>query len=248
MQETINVVDKSNEKKFQMFKAIKKFLNRTLIASLLVTNILTVYNDTVNSLISSAMAGVAAPFVSLIGNSVEAATLRDKQERKVTTLKNANQKLEKRTTALNTKVTELESSLAKAKQNPVPTARQKRKSIEIADRIKQRTLRKTAFTTGELFASAVPGVSVAAAIVDTGLEVQGYCQTFKDMNELYQLFGLEPAIGNDTEVYMCDMKLPSQVTLKPEIKKQVETFSNGLSREWTTIKNFWGEAFERLSD
>ena len=52
-----------------------------LIAGLLVINILTVYNDTVNSILSSAMAAVAAPFVSLIGNSVEAATIRDKQER-----------------------------------------------------------------------------------------------------------------------------------------------------------------------
>ena len=80
---------------------------------------------------------------------------------------------------LNKKVTELESSLAKAKQNPVPTARQKRKSVEIADRIKQRTLKKTAFTTGELFASAVPGISVAAYGDDTGLEVQGYCKPLK---------------------------------------------------------------------
>lgn len=171
-----------------MLRRIRKYLSTFTVLALLMTNILVLVHDATNALLSSAMVGITKPFAALIGSADELVTVRDRQTKQIT---------------------KLQMDLKESKLNPKLTAHQRKVAKNVSDRIKTRNIKRAAASTGAILAESVPYLGIAVIIAETGYEVVGYCETFKDMNELYWSLGLERPMEDSAISKVCDPKLPS---------------------------------------
>jgi hypothetical protein len=160
------------------------------------------------------MVGITKPFAALIGSADGLVTVRDRQTKKIT---------------------KLQMDLKESKLNPKLTAHQRKVAKNVSDRIKTRNIKRAAASTGAILAESVPYLGIAAIIAETGYEVVGYCETFKDMNELYWSLGLERPMEDSAISKVCDPKLPSLA----EIWKIIRDKAPG--------QNWWA-SFEAFSE
>ncbi|MDG0979481.1 MAG: hypothetical protein P8O79_07105 [Halieaceae bacterium] len=171
-----------------MFGRIRKYLSTLTVLALLTTNVLVLVHDATNALLSSAMVSITQPFVALIGSANELVTVRDRQ---------------------NKTITRLQMDLQESKLNPKLNARQRQVAKKVSDNIKVRTVKRAAASTGAILAESVPYLGIAAILAETGYEVVGYCETFNDMNELYESLGLNRPMDESAITKVCNPELPS---------------------------------------
>jgi hypothetical protein len=195
-----------------MFSWIRKYLSTLAVLALLTSNVLVLVHDATNALLSAALVGITKPFAALIGSADELVTVRDRQTKKIT---------------------KLQMDLKESKLNPKLTAHQRKVAKNVSDRIKTRNIKRAAASTGAILAESVPYLGIAAIIAETGYEVVGYCETFSDMNELYQSLGLERPMDDSAINKVCNPQLPSLA----EIWKTIRDKAPG-HNWWTSFEVF----------
>jgi hypothetical protein len=79
----------------------------------------------------------------------------------------------------------------------------------VSDNIKARNVKRAAGSTEAILAESIPYLGIAAILAETGYEVVGCCETFTDMNELYESLGLERPMDESVINKVCNPQLPS---------------------------------------
>lgn len=180
-----------------MFRRFRKYLSILTVLALLTTNVLVLVHDGTNALLSAAMVGITKPFAALMGAADELVTVRDRQTKKIT---------------------KLQMDLKEAKLNPKLNVRQRQVAKKVSDSIKARNVKRAAASTGAILAESVPYLGIAAIIAETGYEFIGYCETFNDMNELYESLGLERPMDDSAISDVCNPQLPSLAEIWQKIR------------------------------
>ena len=205
-----------------LFRTITRtFVSATIIATLLITNVLTLTNMAVHDALYKVV-----EFAQLTRLSNNTPTKkRAELERRNKRLQSENKKLAKNNKSLTSKNETLAKKSNELNQrNRLLTKRHTAKLNKInvvSKRIMIRTVRNVGINVASIPAEVIPWLGIASVVGVTAMDIHDGCSTMKDINEL---LGVDEMDNGAHKV--CGYEVPSIDDLTTSMKSKVEPKTN----------------------